>query len=101
MKTTDDDYMYLVSKLEKYGLHIKEGTIDRYHNRGEGIQNYLEKHPEVEEFVILDDNVFDFRDDRNLWERLLLTNGIENAAFAAKTPAVETIIFHDYIKMFS
>lgn len=52
-------------------------------------------------FVILDDNVFDFRDDRNLWERLLLTNGIENAAFAAQTPAVETIIFHDYIKMFS
>lgn len=33
-----------------------------------------------------------------LWERLLITNGIERAEFASKTPAIEAIIFRDYIK---
>lgn len=101
MKKTDDDYIYLLGKLEKYGLCIKDKTIDSYHNRGEGIQNYLEKHHEVEEFVILDDNVFDFREYSKLWERLLLTNGIENSTFAAQTPAIEAILFQSYIKDFS
>ena len=30
----------------------------------------------------------------------LLTNGIENAQFAARTPAVEAMIFMDYLKLF-
>ena len=51
--------------------------------------------------MILDDNKFDFQDDQKLWERLLITNGIERAVFAAQTPAVEAIIFMDYIKLFS
>ena len=45
-----------------------------------------------------DDNEFDFRDYPNIWERLLLTNGIERAKFASKTPAIEAILFMDYIK---
>lgn len=35
-----------------------------------------------------------------LWERLLLTEGIEHARFAAGTPAVETMVFLDYVKLF-
>ena len=50
------------------------------------------------EYVILDDCKFDFQDYRKLWERLLITDGIERAKFAAKTPAVETMLFLDYIK---
>ena len=49
---------------------------------------------------ILDDNEFDFRQYPKIWERLLLTNGIERAQFAAKTPATETILFMEYIKEF-
>lgn len=49
---------------------------------------------------ILDDNEFDFRQYSKIWERLLLTNGIERAQFAAKTPATETILFMEYIKEF-
>lgn len=101
MKEDEDDFRYLVSKLAKKGLTLAGKTTDHYNNRGEGILKYLELHPEIEEFVILDDNKFDFRDYPNLWERLLITNGIERAEFASQTPAVETIIFLEYIKMFS
>ena len=58
----------------------------------------MESHPEIEEYVILDDHIFDFRDYPNLWERLLITNGIERAEFASKSPAIEAIIFRDYIR---
>ena len=93
-----DDYVYLISKLAKYGLELAGKTTDHYNNRGEGIQHYLESHPEIEEYVILDDNEFDFRDYPNIWERLIRTNGIERAEFASKTPAIEAILFMDYIK---
>lgn len=98
LKSTDEDYKYLVSKLEMYGLCISGKTVDSKHDRGTGIVNYLSDYPEIEEFVILDDCSFDFNDYRKLWERLLLTNGIENIKFAASTPAVEALIFMDYLK---
>ena len=100
MKTTDDDYVYLVSKLALCGLSIEGQTQDQMYKRGEGILKYLEAHPEIEEYVVLDDCRFDFQKDRKLWERLLLTNGIENAQFASETPAVEAIVFRDYLKLF-
>ena len=100
MKTTDEDYIYLASKLEKYGLNISGHTQDKKSKRGAGIVKYLEGHPEIEEYVILDDCTFDFMDYKKLWERLLLTNGIERAKFASGTPAIETMVFMDYLKLF-
>lgn len=101
MKPEEDDFCYLVSKLKEHGLTLTGKTTDHWNNRGEGILNYLEQHPEIEDFVILDDNIFDFRDYPKLWERLLITRGIERAEFASQTPAVETIVFLEYIKSFS
>lgn len=98
LKPTDDDYIYLVGKLDQYGLAITGHTKDRAYSRGYGILSYLDVHPEIEEFVILDDNRFDFQDYEILWERLLLTNGIEKVEFASRTPAVEALLFMDYIK---
>ena len=49
MKPTQEDYLYLVSKLEKFGLNISSHTNDQKHNRGEGIVNYLQEHPEIKE----------------------------------------------------
>ena len=74
---------------------------DQGHNRGEGIIKYLQSHPEIDDYVILDDHEFDFMDYTQLWERLLLTDGIERAEFASRTPEVEAIIFMDYIWKFS
>ena len=96
-----DDYVYLVSKLKKYGLEISGQTFDSNLERGKGIKEYLEEHSEIEEFVILDDMTFDFERYKKLLERLLLTNGIENVKFASRTPAVEAIVFLAYIYMLS
>lgn len=98
LRPEEDDYIYLTSKLARYGLVLAGKTTDHYNNRGEGIQKYLDSHPEIKEYVVLDDNTFDFQDYPNIWERLLLTNGIERAKFASKTPAIEAILFMDYIK---
>ena len=98
LRSEVDDYIYLISKLANYGLELVGKTTDHYNNRGEGIQHYLKAHPEINEYVILDDNEFDFCDYPNIWERLILTNGIERAKFASKTPAIEAILFMDYIK---
>lgn len=92
------DLIYLHEKLAKYGLSISDKTTDQKHERGAGILKYLSSHPEIDEFVILDDNEFDFLDYTKLRERLLLTTGIENAKFASRTPAIETQLFLDYIK---
>ncbi len=100
-RISEDDYSYLVSKLGRFGLQIAGKTTDHFNHRGEGIINYLDEHPEIEEFVVLDDNKFDFQDNPKLWERVLKTNGIERAEFVSKTPAVEAIIFLDYIKLYS
>ena len=95
-----DDYRYLVSKLEQCGLKISDHTIDKERKRGQGVKEYLESHPEIDEFVILDDQKFDFEHYKKIWERLLITNGIERAEYASKTPAVEAILFRDYIKAY-
>ena len=100
MKPTDDDYVYLVSKLALCGLSSDGQTQDQMYKRGEGILKYLKAHPEIEEYVVLDDCRFDFQKNRKLWGHLLLTNGIENAQFASETPAVEAIVFMDYLKLF-
>lgn len=100
LNKNDKDYSYLISKLGKFDLVLAGRTSDHWNRRGEGIMNYLDAHPEIDEFVILDDNKFDFQNYRRLWERLLVTNGIERAEFASNTPAVEAIVFLDYIKSF-
>lgn len=94
------DFMYLKEKLLKYGLEIVGKTTDEWRYRGAGIIRYLEKHPEIDEYVILDDNRFDFKEYPKLWERLLLTKGIENAQFASGTPAVEALVFLDLIRKY-
>lgn len=99
LKETDDDYVYLAEELGKYGLNISGHTKDKVNDRGEGVKAYLEEHPEIEEYVILDDYKYDFENFEKLWEHLLLTNGIERAAFASKTPAVEAMVFMDYLKI--
>ena len=76
-------------------------TKDHLKNRGKGILDYLGEHPGIDEYIILDDNRFDLEEYTELWERLLLADGIQKASFASKTPAVEAMIFHDYIKELS
>ena len=98
MREDGDDFSYLVSMLGKFGLSLSGKTTDVWVGRGEGIQSYLAEHPGIDEYVILDDNTFDFSNYPKLWERLLLTNGIENAEYASKTPAIEAMLFLEAVK---
>lgn len=54
---------YLEKKLKKQGLSIYDVTPDFRHmgwHRGEEILDWLVKHPDVDEYVILDDEEYDF-----------------------------------------
>lgn len=50
---------YLEARLEQESLSIVDKTEDSITNRGEGIHNWLLEHPEVESWIILDDEVFE------------------------------------------
>jgi hypothetical protein len=52
------------------------------------------------EYILLESNNF-IENYRKIWERLILTNGIENSQLASETPAIEALIFMDYIKEMS
>lgn len=100
----DEDYLYLVESLAKYKIKVLGKTReDLSCERGEGILEYLELHPEVDEFVILDDQYFDFKDSCKLWESFIDTQGrgIEHSVAASGTPSVAAILFLDSIKKYA
>ena len=54
---------YLSNKLRREGLKIVDKTSEpEWKYRGLGITSWLEKHPEVTDWVILDDETFDYRE---------------------------------------
>lgn len=53
-----EDGQYLDDMLSEQGLTIYDKTADRVSNRGYGINRWLFDHPEVESWVVLDDDVF-------------------------------------------
>lgn len=108
MNPTDANYIYLITKLADYKLEIS-GKIDGVNSeRGACIKKYLDEHPEIKEYVILDDNKYDIERYTELKERLLYTGvdgycigkGIENAHFVSSTPATDALLFMDCIKKF-
>ena len=52
------------------------------------------------EYILLESNN-SIENYRKIWERLILTKGIENSQLASETPAIEALIFMDYIKEMS
>ena len=102
MKEDDEDYIYLVKNLDKYGIKILGKTQDeRIALREEGIRSYLERHPEVEEFVILDDQHYGYKDYNRLYESFIDTQakGIEHGVAASKTPSVSAILFLEQLRV--
>ncbi len=101
LKPDHDDYTYLKEGLSKYGIEILGKTEEPHvYQRGTGVLNYLDDHPEIDEFVILDDRHFDFENSNKLWENYIDTGGrgIENSVCASKTPTVSAMLFLDAIK---
>ena len=66
---------YLVLKLKKQGLHIADRTIDRDKgDRGYGIKRWLKRFPEVERWVVLDDQEFLDYEVEGILPHLIKTN---------------------------
>ena len=62
MQEDEEDYVYLVKNLDKYGIKILGKTVEeRVNEREEGILAYLEMHPEIVDFVIIDDQHYGFK----------------------------------------
>lgn len=59
----DRDGVYLNTMLAAEGLQILYKTMDQIIDRGAGITRWLNEHPEVETWVVIDDDVFpDFQE---------------------------------------
>lgn len=104
MKEEEEDYVYFRESLDKYGIRILGKTKEeKFSEREEGIMKYLELHPEIEEYIILDDQHFGFRDYSKLWESFIDTQGrgIEHSITASKTPSVSAILFLDAIRKYA
>lgn len=52
------DGQYLDTRLSEHGITISDKTTDYISDRGNGIASWLKDHPEVEQWVVLDDDVF-------------------------------------------
>lgn len=66
---------YLVLKLKKQGLHIIDRTIDRDKgDRGYGIKRWLKRFPEVERWVVLDDQEYLDYEEQGILPHLIKTS---------------------------
>lgn len=70
----DLDGEYLNGKLNAHGIHIHDKTVDKIKDRGHGIRRYLEAHPEVEHWVVLDDDIFPDYDECGIRPHLVHTH---------------------------
>ena len=52
------DGQYLDARLAQHNIVISDKTTDRVSNRGFGINRWLHAHPEVERWIVLDDDIF-------------------------------------------
>lgn len=53
-----EDGAYLHNSLAAVGIDIADKTIDNVSDRGAGIVKWLKAHPEVEKWIVIDDDVF-------------------------------------------
>jgi len=52
------DGQYLNDKLEEFNIKIADKTTDKISDRGHGIRQYLANHPEIQKWIVLDDDIF-------------------------------------------
>ena len=104
LREDNEDYIYLVKSLRNYGISLLGKTQEeRTGQRAAGILDYLEEHPLINDFVILDDQRYGFDLNRILWESYIDTQGrgIEHSVLASKTPSIHAMLFHEAIQKYS
>lgn len=72
-KQTNREAQYMVNKFRQARLKIHDITIDKLYNRGCGIHKYLNEHPNINSWVVVDD--FQFEDfDKEILARFVQTS---------------------------
>lgn len=64
---------YLYNKLRKESLTILDTTTTRGRARGKGILQWLSEHPDTQQWIVLDDEIFDDYDE-TIMKHLIKTN---------------------------
>ena len=82
---------YLVKKLDRRGLHIMDKTDDHIDDRGKGIYEWLKRHPNVTDWVVLDDEVFDDYKDYIPQDNRVITNYILGLTDSDAEQAIEIL----------
>ena len=67
------DGNYLNECLAKRGLSIMDKTNDFTWNRGAGISDWLQAHPDVQSWIVLDDTIYDDFECHNIMPHLVRT----------------------------
>ena len=57
------NYLYLEQKLAQFNLSIADKTNDEMYSRGYGIHRYIKDHPDITEWVVIDDDYFNDYDE--------------------------------------
>lgn len=65
---------YLDNKLKRQRLKVLDKTKDHGGNRGEGIVEWIAKHPDVTAWVVLDDEIFKDYEERGIMPHLVKTD---------------------------
>ncbi len=69
-----------MASLEKEGIYIKDVTPweDRFLNRTAEIKDYLETHPEIKRYMILDDCFGDnYESDKEIQKHLIFVDALK------------------------
>ena len=83
----DDEYP-IVEK--EFNITIFDKTNDCIYNRGEGIKKYLYYHPEITNWVVIDDIIFDDYDDE-ISERFVHTDQCYGLTFKQALKTIEIL----------
>lgn len=70
----DEGARYLDRKMKKQKLTVMDKTYDRGWNRGYGITQYLANHPDIEEWIVLDDEEFSDYEEEGILPHLIKTS---------------------------
>ncbi len=70
---TFPDKKYLDEKFDKFEMKIAGITKDDWVNRGEGIFNYLTENKDIENYVVIDDDIFGDYEEFGILDHLVKT----------------------------
>ena len=89
----DKDAQYLIDKLANFEMVISDKTTDGHNMhdlRGLGIVNYLSDHKDIDKYIIIDDNKFDFEEYEETYLHTIITmNGILTCYPLAQSKAAQ------------